>query len=88
MQDAGFGVRDVQSLREHYNEPLRHWVANLEHNWDDAVELAGAERARTWRLYMAAPAVGFADAGINLHQILGVVNDPDGSSAMPAVRPA
>lgn len=88
MQEAGFEVRDVQSLREHYLQTLRHWVANLEHNWDDAVGLVGAERARTWRLYMAASAVGFSDAGINLHQVLGVVNASDGSSAMPAVRPA
>jgi cyclopropane-fatty-acyl-phospholipid synthase len=87
MQDAGFEVRDVQSLREHYHQTLRHWGANLEHNWDDAVGLVGAERARTWRLYMAASAVGFADAGINLHQVLGVVNASDGSSAMPAARP-
>jgi cyclopropane-fatty-acyl-phospholipid synthase len=88
MQEAGFEVRDVQSLREHYHHTLRHWVANLESNWDDAVALAGEERARTWRLYMAASAVGFADAGNNLHQILGVVDDADGSSGMPPVRPA
>lgn len=88
MQDAGFEVRDVQSLREHYHQTLRHWVANLEHNWDRAVALAGVQRARTWRLYMAASAVGFADGGINLHQVLGVANNSQGSSAMPAVRPA
>jgi cyclopropane-fatty-acyl-phospholipid synthase len=87
MQEAGFEIRDVHSLREHYEQTLRHWVANLEHNWDDAVALAGVERARTWRLYMAASAVGFADAGINVHQVLGVVNDPDGSSGMPPARP-
>lgn len=88
MQDAGFEVRDVHSLREHYHHTLRHWVANLERNWDHAVALAGEERARTWRLYMAASAVGFADAGNNLHQVLGVVDDADGSSGMPPVRPA
>ena len=29
MQGAGFEVRDVESLREHYARTLRHWVANL-----------------------------------------------------------
>ena len=29
MQQAGFEVRHVESLREHYAKTLRHWVANL-----------------------------------------------------------
>jgi cyclopropane-fatty-acyl-phospholipid synthase len=62
-------------------------VANLEQHWDDAVALVGEQRARVWRLYMAASSVGFTDGGLNLHQVLGVVNDRDGSSGMPLVRP-
>ena len=30
MQQTGFEVRDVESLREHYSRTLHHWVANLE----------------------------------------------------------
>ena len=37
MERAGFEVRDVESLREHYARTLRAWVANLEANWDEAV---------------------------------------------------
>jgi cyclopropane-fatty-acyl-phospholipid synthase len=88
MQRAGFEIRDVESLREHYAMTLRHWVRNLERNWDAAVTEVGTERARVWRLYMAASAVGFTDAGLNLHQVLGVVNAADGSSGMPSTRPA
>ena len=87
MQRAGFEIRDVESLREHYAMTLRNWVRNLEHDWDAAVAEVGTERARVWRLYMAASAVGFTDAGLNLHQILGVVNATDGSSGMPSTRP-
>ena len=29
MEEAGFEVRDVESLREHYAKTLRAWVANL-----------------------------------------------------------
>lgn len=86
MQDAGFEIRDVESLREHYAKTLRSWIDNLEANWDEAVELVGIERARAWRLYMAGSAVGFIDAGINIHQALGVVNDDTGASGMPAQR--
>ncbi len=87
MQDAGFEIRDVQSLREHYAETLRHWVRNLEDHWQKAVAEVGEERARVWRLYMAGSSVGFADGGINLHQVLGVVQDAEGRSGMPAARP-
>jgi cyclopropane-fatty-acyl-phospholipid synthase len=86
MERAGFEVRDVESLREHYARTLRCWVANLEANWGEAVTLVGPARARIWRLYMAASALGFEDGGIAIHQVLGVVPDPDGVSGMPATR--
>jgi len=86
MERAGFEVRDVESLREHYARTLRCWVANLEARWDDAVALVGRARADIWRLYMAASAVGFEDGGIAIHQVLGVVPSPDGSSGMPRTR--
>ena len=86
MERAGFEVRDVESLREHYARTLRSWVANLEAKWDDAVALAGARRARVWRLYMAGSAVSFEAGSINLHQVLGVVPGRDGASGMPATR--
>jgi cyclopropane-fatty-acyl-phospholipid synthase len=86
MERAGFEVRDVEALREHYALTLRQWVANLEGDWDHAVELVGVRRARVWRLYMAASALGFEDGGIGLHQVLGVVPDAGGGSAMPGNR--
>jgi cyclopropane-fatty-acyl-phospholipid synthase len=84
MERAGFEVRDVESLREHYAQTLRAWVANLEANWDDAVRLVGVARARVWRLYMTGSVVGFTDGGIAVHQVLGVVPSSDGASGMPA----
>jgi cyclopropane-fatty-acyl-phospholipid synthase len=86
MELAGFEVRDVESLREHYARTLREWVRNLEASWDRAVEIVGDGRARVWRLYMAGSAVGFDDGGVNLHQVLGVLPHPDGTSAMPSTR--
>jgi cyclopropane-fatty-acyl-phospholipid synthase len=86
MQRAGFEVRDVESLREHYSRTLHHWVANLEEHWDEAVALVGLPRATIWRLYMAASANGFDDGGLAIHQVLGVVPGPDGTSGMPPTR--
>ena len=86
MQDAGFEVRHVESLREHYGLTLRRWVANLEAAWDAAVEEAGEARARVWRLYMAGSAVNFEAGRTDIHQILGVPRSDDGTSGMP-LRP-
>jgi cyclopropane-fatty-acyl-phospholipid synthase len=86
MEAAGLEVRDVESLREHYARTLRHWVANLERHWDEAVALVGEGRARVWRLYMAGAAVGFDDGGLGVHQVLAAAPSRDGTSAMPATR--
>lgn len=85
IQEAGFEVRHVESLREHYARTLRAWVANLEGSWDRAVELVGPARARIWRLYMAASAVNFEDNRNQIHQVLAVKPEA-GRSGMP-LRP-
>jgi cyclopropane-fatty-acyl-phospholipid synthase len=86
MERAGFEVRDVESLREHYVKTLHSWVANLENSWGEAVGLVGEAPARIWRLYMAASANGFKDGGLALHQVLGVHATAQGASGMPATR--
>jgi cyclopropane-fatty-acyl-phospholipid synthase len=85
IQKAGFEVRHVESLREHYARTLRHWVANLEDNWDEAVSQIGPARARIWRLYMAGSAVNFEANRNQIHQVLAVKPD-DGCSGVP-LRP-
>jgi cyclopropane-fatty-acyl-phospholipid synthase len=85
MQAAGFEVRHLESLREHYAKTLRCWVANLEANWDEAVELVGEARARIWRLYMAGSAVNFEAGRTGIHQVLGV--KPDGGVSGMPLRP-
>jgi cyclopropane-fatty-acyl-phospholipid synthase len=86
MQASGFEARHLESLREHYARTLRAWVANLEAGWDEAVALAGAGRARVWRLYMAASAVNFEAGRTTIHQLLGV--RPDGADSRMPLRPS
>ena len=86
MEIAGFEVRDVENLREHYARTLRQWVTNLEDNWDEAVKLVGEARARIWILYMSGSINGFEDGGIQLNQTLGVRPHSDGRSDMPLTR--
>ncbi|MGH7737342.1 MAG: class I SAM-dependent methyltransferase [Candidatus Tyrphobacter sp.] len=85
-QDAGFEVRDVENLREHYARTLRAWVANLERNRDAAVAAAGEQSYRVWRLYMAGSAQGFRTRRIAIFQsLLGKPRD-DGGVEVPATR--
>ncbi len=83
MNDAGFEIRHDENFREHYARTLAAWGANLEANWDAAVDEVGIGRARVWRLYMAACRLGFERDNIQLHQILGERAHPDGRSGFP-----
>ena len=86
MQQAGFELRDIENLREHYARTLTHWVANLEAGWGEAVDLVGEGRARVWLLYMSGSINGFDENLIQIHQTLGVKPFPDGRSGMPLTR--
>ncbi|WJH22978.1 SAM-dependent methyltransferase [Pseudarthrobacter defluvii] len=70
LETARFEVLDVEALRGHYALTLRAWVSRLERNWDEAVRLAGEGRARVWRLYMAASALGFENGLTGVNQVL------------------
>ncbi len=86
LQENGFEVRHLESLREHYALTLRNWVNNLESHWDAAVEEVGEARARVWRLYMVASAITFTMGGVQVQQVLAV-KSTDGVSGLP-LRPA
>lgn len=83
LERAGFEVRDVESIREHYAHTLRRWVTNLEAQWERAVRLAGPGRARVWRLYMAACALAFERNRIGVNQVLAVRPTESGTSGLP-----
>ena len=85
LQRAGFEACHVEGLRDHYARTLRRWSANLSAGWDDAVRHAGAARARVWRLYMAACAIGFETNRTSIHQVLAV--RPSGGVTGLALRP-
>lgn len=83
---AGFEVRDVENLREHYARTLRAWVANLTVNRAAAIDATDARTERVWRLYLTASARGFALGRMGLAQSLLAKARSDGSSAIPSTR--
>ncbi|MFH9398835.1 class I SAM-dependent methyltransferase [Streptomyces sp. NPDC017638] len=86
LERAGFEVRDVESIREHYARTLRRWVGNLEADFDRAARLTSPGRARVWRLYMAASALAFERNRIGVNQVLAVRTPASGASGL-TLRP-
>jgi cyclopropane-fatty-acyl-phospholipid synthase len=86
LEDAGFEVRDDESLREHYSRTLRCWVANLDRHWDECVRLTSPGRARVWKLYMTGSAMSFDSGSISIHQVLAAKPDAEGRAGLPATR--
>lgn len=85
-EGAGFELRDVESLREHYVRTLRAWVQRLEASETEAVRLVGEQTYRVWRLYLASAAYGFRVGRIGIIQSLLAKPDPAGRVWLPPTR--
>ena len=81
-EKAGFEVRDVESLREHYAQTLRQWVRRLEKNHETALHYVDEATYRVWRLFMSGSAHGFETGRLNLYQTL-LVKAPEQPSGLP-----
>ncbi len=59
LAGAGFEIRDVESLREHYVYTLRRWLERLEENHAEAARLTDEVNYRIFRIYFAGAIQGF-----------------------------
>jgi len=83
---AGFEVRDVENLREHYAHTLRAWARNLEAHRDAALAATNERTYRIWRLYLGGSAQGFARGRMALYQTLLAKPDAGGRAHVPVTR--
>jgi len=72
LQDAGFEIRSVGAMREHYARTAQQWINTLDSRYDDFVALCGEEVARVWRLYLAGGMLAFEEGRMGVDQILAV----------------
>jgi cyclopropane-fatty-acyl-phospholipid synthase len=72
LQDAGFEIRSVGAMREHYARTAAHWIDTLENRFDEFVALQGEEVARVWRLYLAGAMLAFEEGRMGVEQVLAV----------------
>ncbi|GAB3561841.1 cyclopropane-fatty-acyl-phospholipid synthase family protein [Amycolatopsis endophytica] len=70
LEDAGFEIRGVEALREHYVRTVRDWSEQLEKHADQVVAIAGEGQLRVWRLYLAGGALAFEENRMGVNQIL------------------
>ncbi len=84
-EKAGFEVRDVESLREHYAMTLRRWVRRLERNADAARAVTDEVTYRIWRLFMSYSAHQFSSNAIGVYQTV-LVRPNQGKSGLPLTR--
>jgi cyclopropane-fatty-acyl-phospholipid synthase len=84
-EHAGFELRDIESLREHYAITLQQWTERLEANAAEARRLTNETTYRIWRMYMAGSAHAFRTGRLNLYQSL-FVKSVGGKSNLPLTR--
>jgi cyclopropane-fatty-acyl-phospholipid synthase len=70
LERTGLVTTHVEGLPEDYAETLRYWIASFEERYDEAVRLAGVERARVWRIYLRAARQGFLTGWASVYQVL------------------
>jgi len=85
LSAAGLELTDAESLRRHYALTLRHWSDAFERHLPELEQLAGAQRSRIWRVYLAGCARAFAKGWINIYQLLAVRSE-DGANPLPLTR--
>jgi cyclopropane-fatty-acyl-phospholipid synthase len=69
LERTGLVTNHVEGLQSDYAETLRHWIANYEERYEDAIGIAGIERARTWKLYLRAARQGFLTGWASIYQV-------------------
>ena len=63
-------VLDVENLRLHYAQTLRHWLGLFEGASERVREMFDEKFVRMWRLYLAGSIAGFTTGTLQLFQVL------------------
>lgn len=63
-------VVDVENLRPHYAQTLRHWLERFETNSARVAEMFDDDFVRAWRLYLAGSVAAFTEGQLQLFQVL------------------
>jgi len=86
IADGGLEITDVEDLRPHYPPTLLHWLHRLEASREEVIRIAGEQRYRIWRMYLAGMAYAFDRGLLSVAQVLVCKRDETGSAVRPWTR--
>ena len=69
IERLGLYVTDIEILRLHYAETLRHWRERFLANWDKAEAIYDDRFCRMWEFYLSAAETAFRYEGMMVFQI-------------------
>lgn len=70
LAPSDLSVLDVENLRLHYAETLRHWLARYEGASEEVTRRFDAPFTRAWRLYLAGSEAAFRAGSLQLFQVV------------------
>ena len=83
FEPTNLSVLDVENLRLHYAQTLRHWLGLFEGASERVREMFDEKFVRMWRLYLAGSIAGFTTGTLQLFQVLFA---PGESNEVPWTR--
>lgn len=69
VERSGLFATDIEILRLHYAETLRHWRERFQRNRNRIAALYDERFCRMWELYLAACEMGFRHGGLMVFQL-------------------
>jgi cyclopropane-fatty-acyl-phospholipid synthase len=70
FEPRNFSVLDVENLRLHYAQTLRHWLVRFEQSVDAVAAMFDERFVRMWRLYLSGSIAAFQAGGTQLFQVV------------------
>ena len=81
VEPFNFSVLDIENLRLHYAETLRHWLARFNEREETVREMFDERFIRAWRLYLTGSIAAFTVGSLQLFQMV-IARGTDNSISM------
>jgi cyclopropane-fatty-acyl-phospholipid synthase len=83
FEPSGLTIVDVENLKPHYAQTLKHWLERFEANKDTVRAMFDESFVRAWRLYLAGSTAAFTVGQLQLYQVLFIRS---GRKPLPMTR--
>jgi cyclopropane-fatty-acyl-phospholipid synthase len=70
LEPYDFSVLDVENLRLHYAQTLKHWLERFDNHQDEVRSMYDENFIRAWRLYLCGSMANFTGGYLQLFQVL------------------